>query len=167
MNKNVSRKLITFLRILALLLALPPAVLLSASLLSGGFDRELLWFHLSLATTAALFGSFSLVGHVAQRRTLIGWALAGGIILGSIGFTVGFFKSEWFVPPSNLSPLLGIFWTGPLGVVGGAVFGLIVGNIRAFHSRSMTQDHSPMRVRTGDANEPIPPSATSYETAVD
>jgi hypothetical protein len=52
--------------------------------------------------------------------------IKGGIILGAIGFILGFFGPIFFAPESNQGPLLGIFFTGPigfiLGLIGGAVY---------------------------------------------
>lgn len=44
------------------------------------------------------------------------------IILGGAGFAVGFLGPMIFAPDANQGPLLGIFITGPLGVVLGLGF---------------------------------------------
>jgi hypothetical protein len=44
---------------------------------------------------------------------------------GGVGFSVGFFGPISFTPQSNQGPLLGIFITGPLGCLLGAVGGAI------------------------------------------
>ena len=49
------------------------------------------------------------------------WAL----VAGGIGFVGGFFGPMIFAPDANQGPLLGIFITGPLGLVTGAIGGLI------------------------------------------
>jgi hypothetical protein len=49
----------------------------------------------------------------------------GGVVLGGIGFCVGFFGPLVFAPEANQGPLLGIFITGPLGLLFGAVGGFI------------------------------------------
>jgi hypothetical protein len=49
----------------------------------------------------------------------------GAIILGSIGFAIGFFGPIIFSPQSNQGPLLGIFITGPLGFVLGGFAGVL------------------------------------------
>jgi hypothetical protein len=51
----------------------------------------------------------------------------GGLIVGSIGFLLGFSGPLVFQPEANQGPLLGILITGPLGVVAGFVGGLVVG----------------------------------------
>jgi hypothetical protein len=50
------------------------------------------------------------------------WAL----ILGIVGFLGGFVGPIVFTPGANQGPLLGIFITGPLGVVIGAIVGLVL-----------------------------------------
>jgi hypothetical protein len=64
------------------------------------------------------------------------WTLMGGIILGGIGFVGGFFGPIIFTPQSNQGPLLGIFITGPLGFLLGAIIGFIVGVIRSAKKNS-------------------------------
>lgn len=55
--------------------------------------------------------------------------ILGGIIVGSIGFILGFVCPILFSPSSNQGPLLGIFITGPLGfligLVGGGIYWII------------------------------------------
>ena len=48
-----------------------------------------------------------------------------GYILGAIGFVTGFFGPLIFTPEANQGPLLGIFITGPLGVVLGTAIGIV------------------------------------------
>lgn len=45
------------------------------------------------------------------------------MICGGIGFVGGFFGPILFTPDANQGPLLGIFITGPLGLVVGAIVG--------------------------------------------
>jgi hypothetical protein len=54
------------------------------------------------------------------------WAL----VLGGVGFASGFFGPIELSPDANQGPLLGIFITGPLGFLLGAILGLIVGALR-------------------------------------
>ena len=49
----------------------------------------------------------------------------GAILVGGLGFCAGFFGPLIFAPRANQGPLLGIFITGPLGVVIGAVGGAV------------------------------------------
>ena len=54
------------------------------------------------------------------------WAL----VVGAIGFVGGFFGPMIFAPGANQGPMLGIFITGPAGVILGAIGGLIYGLVR-------------------------------------
>ena len=51
--------------------------------------------------------------------------LKWGAILGVIGFLGGFVGPVIFTPEANQGPLLGIFITGPLGSLLGAVGGFV------------------------------------------
>lgn len=53
------------------------------------------------------------------------WALIGAVAIGGIGFIGGFFGPIVLAPEANQGPLLGIFITGPLGFVLGALLGAI------------------------------------------
>lgn len=64
-------------------------------------------------------------GHVA-RDIILGAFLAGGI-----GFAGGFFGPIILTPDANQGPLLGIFVTGPLGFIVGAIGGLAYGAVRS------------------------------------
>jgi hypothetical protein len=48
------------------------------------------------------------------------------MMLGSICFAAGFFGPLILTPGANQGPLLGIFVTGPLGALAGAVIGALV-----------------------------------------
>lgn len=54
-------------------------------------------------------------------------AAKGGCLFGAIGFAGGFFGPMIFAPKANQGPMLGIFFTGPLGLVLGLLIGAIVG----------------------------------------
>ncbi len=49
----------------------------------------------------------------------------GAILVGALGFGIGIFGPMAFAPEANQGPLMGIFITGPLGTVLGAVGGAI------------------------------------------
>jgi hypothetical protein len=51
--------------------------------------------------------------------------LLGALALGGIGFALGFFGPIVLTPGANQGPLLGIFITGPLGLVLGAAGGAV------------------------------------------
>jgi hypothetical protein len=57
--------------------------------------------------------------------TWIASVMYGAIVLGAIRFAAGFFGPMILAPEANQGPLLGIFITGPLGMVVGAVGGLV------------------------------------------
>jgi hypothetical protein len=46
--------------------------------------------------------------------------------VGAAAFALGFFGALVFYPESNLGPLLGIFITGPVGFLVGALFGVVL-----------------------------------------
>lgn len=58
---------------------------------------------------------------------IIASAFRGALIVGGIGFCAGFFGPMVFAPDANQGPLLGIFITGPLGALVGAIGGLVHG----------------------------------------
>jgi hypothetical protein len=49
----------------------------------------------------------------------------GAAILGGLGFVAGFFGPMIFAPEANQGPMLGLFITGPAGVVIGAIAGAV------------------------------------------
>jgi uncharacterized membrane protein YeaQ/YmgE (transglycosylase-associated protein family) len=51
------------------------------------------------------------------------WAGLGAVMLGLTGFLIGFFGPMHFQPWANQGPMVGIFVTGPGGVVLGAIAG--------------------------------------------
>lgn len=55
----------------------------------------------------------------------MGFALQWGCRLGLAGFAAGFFGPMIFTPGANQGPLLGLFITGPLGFVAGAIGGAL------------------------------------------
>ena len=59
------------------------------------------------------------------------YAVAGGLLCGAVGFVGGFFGPLVLAPEANQGPLLGIFITGPLGVLVGGVGGLTYGTFRS------------------------------------
>lgn len=61
---------------------------------------------------------------------LAGFIFYGAVLCGGIGFAIGFFGPMIFVPGANQGPLLGIFITGPAGVLMGAFAGLVYGLVK-------------------------------------
>jgi hypothetical protein len=63
---------------------------------------------------------------VSGRKIGAGFAvLSGALIFGGLGFSIGFLGPLIFAPDANQGPMLGIFITGPLGCVVGAISGYI------------------------------------------
>jgi hypothetical protein len=54
---------------------------------------------------------------------LVGSVLVGALSTGAVGFLAGFIGPMIFAPGANQGPLLGIFISGPLGVLLGGVGG--------------------------------------------
>jgi hypothetical protein len=74
------------------------------------------------ATGGACLGAF-LVG----RPAVAGWCLLSACGVGIAAFLAGFIGPILTAPDSPQGPLLGIFFTGPLGFLIGAIVGLGVG----------------------------------------
>lgn len=53
-------------------------------------------------------------------------AMGGALLLGSVSFAAGFFGPMLLAPGANQGPMLGIFITGPLGALAGAVGGAVL-----------------------------------------
>jgi hypothetical protein len=68
-------------------------------------------------------------------QILVG-AVIGTLTGGLIGFAIGFFGPMVFMPEANQGPLIGIFFTGPLGTLAGAAIGAFVGWRRGSRTRS-------------------------------
>ena len=66
-----------------------------------------------------------------QFGLILGWSIAGALLLGAVGFIIGFFGPLLVAvlvgSKANLGPLWGIFILGPIGVLLGAVIGLFLG----------------------------------------
>jgi hypothetical protein len=88
----------------------------------------------------ALVGSLAAAvwaGRYLWRRTQDGggvltMTLGGAMVVGTVGFLGGFFGPMIFAPGANQGPLLGLFYTGPLGFVLGGAGGLVYGLTRRF-----------------------------------
>ena len=87
---------------------LSPWISFAASLAAGALTARFVWRHTS--STDPGFASA---------------VIFGALVTGGIAFSVGFFGPIIFMPGANQGPLLGLFITGPLGLVGGAVGGAV------------------------------------------
>ena len=56
-----------------------------------------------------------------------GLAALGGFLMGITGFVIGFFGPIRFQPWANQGPMVGIFLTGPGGVLLGVTLGIVLG----------------------------------------
>jgi hypothetical protein len=77
--------------------------------------------------TAAVLGWLTWQGMSNLAPGLLSCMATGAGILGAIGFCGGFFGPMIFMPEANQGPLIGLFITGPLGFVLGAVCGFVYG----------------------------------------
>lgn len=59
----------------------------------------------------------------SSSRGLVESVVAGALVTGVVGFVIGFVGPMIVAPDANQGPMLGIFITGPLGVVLGALGG--------------------------------------------
>ena len=87
------------------------------------YDLAAPFVALLLAGIAAWYLWTSLAGGGAAGilPKVVLWA----VVVGAIGFSVGFFGPMVLAPDANQGPLLGIFITGPLGVLLGGAAGFI------------------------------------------
>ena len=71
------------------------------------------------------------MGQLKRLAIILGYVLGIALLLGGTGFILGFFGpiliGELAGSQANLGPLWGIFVLGPVGVLIGAVTGLILG----------------------------------------
>ena len=72
---------------------------------------------------AALVAGFVWRSSASLTGGLASSAVLGAVVVGATGFVVGFFGPMIFTPEANQGPLLGLFITGPLGAVVGALGG--------------------------------------------
>ncbi len=89
-------------------LDLTPLIPFFGSLVAGALAARYVWIH----TTGIQPGFVSSV-------------VLGAVTTGAIAFSAGFFGPMIFAPGANQGPLLGIFITGPLGFVLGAIGGAV------------------------------------------
>ena len=89
------------------------------------------------ATIAAMLWWFALRGHDPISRHQMYTGCLGGLIVGGIGFAVGFVGPMLLKPGANQGPLLGILITGPGGFVVGIVAAVALAKLRARRSSTM------------------------------
>jgi hypothetical protein len=83
-----------------------------------------IWIPVPLAAVAGFaVGRFIWVRTNSVRLGLARSALLGALVTGGVTFSAGFFGPILFASGANQGPLLGLFVTGPLGFLLGAVGG--------------------------------------------
>jgi len=70
---------------------------------------------------------------------LVSCIFYGALLVGGVGFSVGFFGPMIFSPGANQGPLLGLLITGPMGFLLGGVGGLVYWLTREDRNRSREQ----------------------------
>ena len=75
-------------------------------------------------------------GVSASSHSLAYHILMGGIIVGAIGFVLGFFGPIIFNFGGNQGPLLGLFITGPFGFILGLIASAIYWKVKAKRHRT-------------------------------
>jgi uncharacterized membrane protein YiaA len=58
---------------------------------------------------------------------ILQWIGLMALLVGALGFAIGFYGSVMFMPEANQGPLIGIFVTGPGGAIIGAIIGAVIG----------------------------------------
>ena len=92
------------------------------------------WLSLVVSLVAAVaVGRYVWLHTASLQAGLASSIVLGAVILGGLGFAGGFFGPIIFMAGGNQGPLLGIFITGPLGFVFGAVAGAIYWLVRGRH----------------------------------
>src|SRR5207248_10869947 len=66
----------------------------------------------------------------SQGGPVARWCAGTAAVVGGIAFAAGFVGPIVLHPDSPQGPLLGIFFTGPLGAILGAILGLLIGAVR-------------------------------------
>ena len=84
----------------------------------------------------------------------------GAVFTGTVAFAVGFFGPLMWAPDANQGPLLGIFITGPLGFLAGAVGGAVVALRKAARPKEGTG--AAQAADFGDAGEEVGSVSSSF-----
>jgi hypothetical protein len=124
-------------RIVAMVVAIPFtafALLLLWSDFRGGANWQEILPGFFPVTVAIICWAFALRGHIAESRRRTTAALVGGVMLGGIGFAAAF--GLGILTNNSMAPVAGIFMTGPLGFVLGAIIGWLYARNRASKQKS-------------------------------
>ena len=85
-----------------------------------------MWIGSLVALAASAYVARTVWNGTAEDSTsVVVMAGLGAAILGGLGFVAGFFGPMIFAPDANQGPMLGLFITGPAGVVIGAIAGAV------------------------------------------
>ena len=80
---------------------------------------------LIILVAALALGVLVLNGNFGERwRLIVRRAMRPAVIVGGVGFLLGFVGPMVLTPGANQGPMLGIFITGPLGFLCGLVWGI-------------------------------------------
>lgn len=95
-----------------------------------------LWLpFLASATCSAITARYVWRRTATVSQNLVSSVVLGALMIGTISFCAGFFGPLVFAPDANQGPLLGIFITGPLGLVAGALAGAVHWSMRRARER--------------------------------
>ena len=92
------------------------------SLIPGIYEVDFLPEILSLLIAIAL-SIFVWKNTLTILNSLLSYVVLGGIFVGLVGFSIGFFGPIIFNFGGNQGPLIGILFTGPIGIVLGMIGG--------------------------------------------
>jgi hypothetical protein len=81
------------------------------------------WMRVPGSLICALAGSVCIWKASASAEGFLAAVVSGALTVGTIGFLGGFFGPMLLTPEANQGPMLGLFITGPLGFILGAVGG--------------------------------------------
>lgn len=81
---------------------------------------------LATGSVAFLLGWYARTGSQKVKCAMSEGAICG-VLMGALGFVVGLLGPILFAPDANQGPLLGIFFTGPIGAYLGFMGAVIIG----------------------------------------
>ncbi len=89
----------------------------------------------------------------------------GALSGAAMGFLLGFYGPLLITPAANAGPLLGIFITGPLGLVGGAISGYVYWTLGRKRRRPGTCPNCPYDLH-GNTNGVCPECGLQFASPV-
>ncbi len=85
------------------------------------------WMSVSLALIAALLAGWYAWKLVAGEKVGVGVSvICGALMLGGLGFIIGFLGPMVVAKDTGQGPLVGVFMTAPLGTILGAIGGYVI-----------------------------------------